>query len=103
LIILLFLLVAPITLSATRYLFGDRAGHWQTADRSSSGLLPEAAAHPDALVRIYAARTVRWRGGEGIEINFLGAVIGIDLRRPALKLPGLGRIGFNSGMGTCRI
>jgi hypothetical protein len=40
----------------------------------------------------YLGLTVGWV--EGIEINFLGAVIGIDLRRPALKLPGLGRIGF---------
>ena len=62
LIILLLLLVAPITLSATKYLFGDRQGNWQTADRSSAGLLPTPAEHPDALVRIYAARTVRWRG-----------------------------------------
>lgn len=243
-IILLFLLVAPIALSATKYFFGDRSGNWQTADRSSSGLLPAAAEHPDALVRIYAARTVRWRGifavhcwivvkaanastytrydytawgepvringfapdgrwfgvapqtiaaadgetasrmipkirtavegygwrsygdyrawpgpnsntfvtavlasvpelhaalpptaigkdfpydnamfgrtpsgtgiraslggylgltvgwVEGIEINFLGAVIGIDLRRPALKLPGLGRIGWSPGLST---
>ncbi len=36
--------------------------------------------------------TVGWV--EGIEINFLGGVVGIDVRRPALKLPGLGRIGL---------
>jgi hypothetical protein len=30
---------------------------------------------------------------EGVEINVLSAVAGIDLRRPALKLPGLGRLG----------
>lgn len=29
---------------------------------------------------------------EGIEVNVLGLVTGIDLRRPALKLPGIGRI-----------
>ena len=33
---------------------------------------------------------------EGIEINVLGLVTGIDIRRPALKLPGFGRIGFDS-------
>ena len=33
---------------------------------------------------------------EGIEINVLGLVTGIDIRRPALKLPGFGRIGFGS-------
>ena len=29
-----------------------------------------------------------------MELNVLGAVAGIDLRRPALKLPGLGRLGL---------
>ncbi len=29
---------------------------------------------------------------EGFELNVLGLVIGVDLRRPALKLPGIGRI-----------
>lgn len=31
---------------------------------------------------------------EGLEINVLGLVVGIDVRRPALKLPGWGRIGL---------
>ena len=31
---------------------------------------------------------------EGFEMNFLGLVTGFDLRRPALKLPGWGRIGL---------
>ena len=34
---------------------------------------------------------------EGVELNFLGLVAGIDLRHPALKLPGFGRIGFDDG------
>lgn len=29
---------------------------------------------------------------EGIEVNVLGLVVGVDLRRPALKLPGIGRV-----------
>jgi hypothetical protein len=61
-IVLLILLVAPIAVSAAKYLAGDRSADWQTADRSSAGLLPSPAQHPDALVRVYAARTVRWRG-----------------------------------------
>ena len=32
---------------------------------------------------------------EGVELNVLGLVTGIDLRRPALKLPGLGRVPDN--------
>jgi hypothetical protein len=62
LFILLILLVAPITLSTVKYLLGDRSVDWQSADRSSAGLLPPPAQHPDAVVRVYAARTVRWRG-----------------------------------------
>jgi hypothetical protein len=34
---------------------------------------------------------------EGLEINVLGLVAGLDIRRPALKLPGFGRI----GSGAC--
>jgi hypothetical protein len=59
----LFLLFAPIGVSAASYFLSDRASaNWYAADRSSAGVLPQASAHPDALVRIYAARTVRWRG-----------------------------------------
>ena len=34
---------------------------------------------------------------EGIEMNLLGLVAGLDLRHPALKLPGFGRIGIDDG------
>ena len=57
-----FLFLLPLGISGVRYyLTGDGEG-WQTADRNSAGLLPPAAAHPEAVVRIFAARTVRWRG-----------------------------------------
>jgi hypothetical protein len=32
---------------------------------------------------------------EGIEVNILGAVAGLDIRYPAIKLPGFGRIGVS--------
>jgi len=32
---------------------------------------------------------------EGIEVNVLGLVAGLDFRNPALKLPGIGRVGFD--------
>jgi hypothetical protein len=32
---------------------------------------------------------------EGIEVNLLGLNAGVDVRRPALRLPGLGRLGMN--------
>jgi len=31
---------------------------------------------------------------EGVEINLLSVVAGLDLRQPALKVPGFGRIDF---------
>jgi uncharacterized protein DUF3750 len=34
---------------------------------------------------------------EGVELNFLGLVAGLDLRHPALKLPGFGRVGLDDG------
>jgi hypothetical protein len=61
-IIFLLLIFAPISVSAARYfLSGDGRANWQTADRSSAGMLPPPAAHPEALIRVFAARTVRWR------------------------------------------
>jgi hypothetical protein len=35
---------------------------------------------------------------EGVEINLLGLVVGVDFRRPALKLPGFGRLGFEGAV-----
>lgn len=34
---------------------------------------------------------------EGIEFNLLSLVVGLDLRHPAVKLPGFGRIGIDDG------
>tara|TARA_E500000318_G_scaffold98887_1_gene100542 strand:- start:8242 stop:8352 length:111 start_codon:yes stop_codon:yes gene_type:complete len=31
---------------------------------------------------------------EGVEVNVRGLTLGIDLKNPALKLPGVGRIGL---------
>jgi hypothetical protein len=39
----------------------------------------------------YVGLTVGWV--EGIELDILGAVAGIDIRRPAISLPAIGRIG----------
>lgn len=63
LLIFLLLVLVPVSVSAARYFwFGDGRGNWQTADRSSAGLLPPASSNPDAVIRVFAARTVRWRG-----------------------------------------
>jgi Protein of unknown function (DUF3750) len=62
--VLLFILcfLLPLGISALRYqVWGSGAG-WRTADRSSTGLLPPGAQTQQAVVRIFAAQTVRWRG-----------------------------------------
>jgi hypothetical protein len=63
-ILCLFVLVylLPISISALLYRLDGTGGGWRTADRSSAGLLPLPAQHKDALVRIFSAKTVRWRG-----------------------------------------
>jgi hypothetical protein len=59
-------------------------------DRRWIGLSPSRAS-----VRInlggYGGFTLGWV--EGVEVNILNAVAGLDFRRPALKLPGLGGSG----------
>jgi len=42
----------------------------------------------------YAGLKLGWV--EGIEVNFLGLVAGLDVRHPGVKLPGFGRIGLDS-------
>jgi hypothetical protein len=37
---------------------------------------------------------------EGVELNFLGLVAGLDLRNPGVKLPGFGRIGLPQQTAT---
>ncbi|RYF88362.1 MAG: DUF3750 domain-containing protein, partial [Caulobacteraceae bacterium] len=43
---------------------------------------------------LYGLAGVTFGWVEGIEINLLGLVAGFDLQRPALKLPGWGRVGL---------
>jgi hypothetical protein len=60
----LFLVLAvavPIAIGAVLSMSRGWAESWRTADWSSSHLLPEAAAKPEAKVVILAARTGRWK------------------------------------------
>ncbi len=62
--VLLFvtLYVLPLGVAASLFFIDGTGDGWRTADRSSVGLLPPASKTPKALVRIFSARTVRWRG-----------------------------------------
>jgi len=62
--LLLFVLfyLLPLSAAVARYCMNGTGAGWRTADRSSVGYLPPASQYPDAVVRIFAAQTVRWRG-----------------------------------------
>jgi Protein of unknown function (DUF3750) len=44
----------------------DSIGNWRSASRAAVGLAPDPAATPEAVVQVYAARAVRWRGYFGV-------------------------------------
>ena len=56
-----FCFAAPILVNAAIYSTSPDFDWWN-ADRSSTGLLPAASPDSPAAVRVFAARTVRWRG-----------------------------------------
>ena len=56
-----------------------------------AGLTPSRTG-VQASVYGLAGITLGWV--EGVEVNLLGLVAGLDLRSPAVKLPGWGRVGF---------
>ncbi len=58
-----------------------------------AGLTPSRSGVQLAVAGL-AGVSVGWI--EGVEVNLLGLVAGIDVRRPAVKLPGWGRIGLPS-------
>jgi hypothetical protein len=44
----------------------DSVGDWRRASRAPVGLAPDPATTPEAVVQVYAARAVRWRGYFGV-------------------------------------
>ena len=61
-LVFILLFIAPIVVSAVSYFIFNDITDWRSADRSSAGLLPRPQEHSGAIVRIFSARTVRWRG-----------------------------------------
>jgi hypothetical protein len=60
-------------------------------DAAPVGLAPSGTGLQLSLFGL-AGLLVGWE--EGVEVNLLGLTFGLDLNRPALKLPGIGRLGF---------
>lgn len=44
----------------------DSIGNWRSASRAPVGLAPDPATTPEAVIQVYAARAVRWRGYFGV-------------------------------------
>jgi hypothetical protein len=61
-LILAFIYVLPVAISAALYFSRGGRTDWRSADRSSAGLLRPAAEYREAVVRVFSARTVSWRG-----------------------------------------
>lgn len=64
-----FLLALPAILFGLAYLDRDRqfaGGDWRSASRAATGLAPAPEQTRDAVVQVYGARAVRWRGYFGV-------------------------------------
>ena len=62
--LVLLLLLGPLGVVASGGV--DLNGNWRTADRGSVGLAPDPRREAAAVVQVYGARTVNWRGAFGI-------------------------------------
>lgn len=63
----LLVFFVPLVGSTAMHFAGDaQAADWRTARRDSSGLAPDPAVVDEAVVQVYAARAVRWRGIFGV-------------------------------------
>lgn len=64
LLILSLLLAGPGWVIASGQV--DLRARWAGADRSPAGLAPDPASTPEAVVQVYAARALAWRGAFGV-------------------------------------
>jgi hypothetical protein len=62
------------------------------ADGSFAGL---TASRTGVELSVYGLLGAKLGWVEGVEVDVLGLVAGLDLRHPALKIPGYGRLGVD--------
>jgi hypothetical protein len=62
------------------------------ADGSVVGL---TGSHTGVELSLYGLLGAKLGWVEGVEVNLLGLVAGLDIRRPGLKIPGVGRLGLD--------
>lgn len=95
----LIILVLPIIASMVFTMWKGPISDWRTARRDSSGQAPSAVTTREAIIQVYAARTVSWRGALAVHtwiaVKPTGAehytryeVIGwgVDQGRPAIRM-----------------
>ena len=63
-VILVALLMGPLAVVASGRV--ELGSQWRSASRDSSGQAPDPAVETGAVVQVYGARTVHWRGAFGI-------------------------------------
>jgi hypothetical protein len=64
-----WLTLIPFVLFGLAYVDKEQnavGGNWRSASRAPTGLAPDPASTLDAVVQVYAARAVRWRGYFGV-------------------------------------
>lgn len=67
LVAVLLAFFVPLGLALTEHFAdGAQAFDWRSARRDSSGQAPDPAQTPEAVIQVYAARAVRWRGALGV-------------------------------------
>ena len=95
--------VWSITCGASRWgrLNRSRTNSWEISAGSSDSLIAVEPTSTDSRtgveLSLWGVLGIKAGWVEGIELNFLGLVAGLDLRHPAVKLPGFGRVGLDDG------
>jgi len=64
--IALFIAYVPLALAYLAFSGQLAASDWRTASREPAGLAPDPATTPEAVVQVYSARAVSWRGWFGV-------------------------------------
>ena len=62
----LFVAYVPLALAYLAFSGQLAASDWRTASREPAGLAPDPATTPEAVVQVYSARAVSWRGWFGV-------------------------------------
>src|SRR5262249_6048831 len=63
--------------------------------RADGAFVGLTGSHTGVEVSVYGLLGAKLGWVEGVEINLLGLVAGLDLRHPAMKIPGFGRLGLD--------